>query len=671
MSWKVSLEEQLNDQESLSIELLILRAKTYWYLIKPIWWLPFLVAILVTVSTYVALLFLKDDRYKSGAILIRHEKNMSSQSDIPYLYLQMDFNTVLQTILLQENLQKVIDRLDLDMDPRDLYKRIEVKRGDRSEIIHIASTAETPMASSILTNTITDIFLENYASVQNSAAQKVNSYLSEQINLEKDKLSALQDQVFNQRQLSDTIDLDIQLDKEYVKIKGIELRIIEENIARDSLNRKITSYKEKLKATPQKISLEDALSSSNDKLINELQSSLDTLQLKYTEKNPKIIKLKARINDLEKQSQQKKQLPKYKSNKMGPNPFYTQLELSLLTTELSLIDNSSAIDNYHSQLQLLNQEVQRLNSLKRQYLVDQRRIDDARSLIIDLERRAQEARFAIDSNISDFDVIQRALIPLYPEKSFRKIIAIALGFLSFIATCLVIILKIFLKKEIYDLVNLNDINPKTSTFFFPTDSNSANLGINYLESNQQQLKLLSQIDSWTREREKISISVQSFNQSIRKQIHLLLSELYHHKQVQVMFVLSNDQEGLALDVISGCAKDHTKQRYISDFLKEVKEGDTVNLLTQSETLYISREDLDYFQTMLFNTVDIIIWDISSAESHNQLYTLINSLSLVVLITGRWSETNKKLYHSIIQEAIELPTEHIALVIDQVPSYLTA
>ena len=52
---------------------------------------------------------------------------MSSQSDIPYLYLQMDFNTVLQTILLQENLQKVIDQLKLNIEPRDLYKRIEIE----------------------------------------------------------------------------------------------------------------------------------------------------------------------------------------------------------------------------------------------------------------------------------------------------------------------------------------------------------------------------------------------------------------------------------------------------------------------------------------------------------------------------------------------------------------
>ena len=88
-------------------------------------------------------------------------------------------------------------------------------------------------------------------------------------------------------------------------------------------------------------------------------------------------------------------------------------------------------------------------------------------------------------------------------------------------------------------------------------------------------------------------------------------------------------------------------------------------------MYISGEDLDYFQNQLFQHVDIIIWYISSAETHNQLYTLINRLTLVVLITGRWNETNKKLYLSTAQELIESPSEQIALVLDQVPACLTA
>ena len=56
----------------------------------------------------------------------------------------------------------------------------------------------------------------------------------------------MQDQIFRQRQSNDTIDLDIQLDKEYVKVKGIELRIIEENIASDSLRERYYPTKKNL-----------------------------------------------------------------------------------------------------------------------------------------------------------------------------------------------------------------------------------------------------------------------------------------------------------------------------------------------------------------------------------------------------------------------------------------
>ncbi len=667
----MSLDDQFNDHKGLSFELVLLKLKTYWYLIKPLWWLPIFVACSVSFSTYGMLVFFKNDTYKSGAMLIRHEKNMSSQSDIPYLYLQMDFNTVLQTILLQENLQKVIDILSLDIDPRDLYKRIDIKRGDRSEIIHIESYSSTPQSSAILTNTITDVFLENYAAVQNSAAQKVNTYLDEQINIEKSKLANLQDMIFTQRTSNQTVDLDIKLDKEYVKIKGIELRIIEENIERDALKRKIISYQKKLKTIPSKISIEDSLSSSNAKLVNELQSTLDTLKLKYTEKNPKIIKLSTRIANLEKQRSKASQPARYTSEKMGPNPLYTEIELSLLTAELELIDNSAAIDNYHLQLEVLNKEIQRLNSLKRRYLVDQRLIEDSRSLIIDLERRAQEARFAVDSNISDFDVIQRALVPMYPEQSFRKVIAIVLGCLAFLGSCGFIALRILFKKEVHDLIPIINLPPVIHSFFFPVLDKSLRKSDDGCsrQQSQHQLKLLQKVDDWSKNKQKITVSLLSYEASLRCQLKDLLSILFHQKQVVVSFISSDSDTGITLADLSGCAKDTSKQEYLSDQLLHIKAGDNVTLLSHSVTTYISQEDIECFQSILFNNVDIILWDLYSAEPHNQLYTLINRVSLVVLLAGSWCETNKKHFNYSIQEALSLPTDNIALVLDQVPGQL--
>ena len=182
--------------------------------------------------------------------------------------------------------------------------------------------------------------------------------------------------------------------------------------------------------------------------------------------------------------------------------------------------------------------------------------------IVLIERRAQEARFAVDSNISDFDVIQSALLPVYPEKSYRKIIAIVLGIFGFIATILYIAVKLLLKKELVDLGMLTSMKPAVSCFLLPSETDLDNRRSNYLDNHQNHLRLLSQVDSWTRNTEKISISVQSFHASLTAAIQTLLSKLYHHKQVQVVLSLSHQQDGLALDV-NKATKDLSKQQHLS------------------------------------------------------------------------------------------------------------
>lgn len=63
------------------------------------------IIVVAIVATIVGFLFAKltiDDTWKARAVLIRHKKNMSSQTDMPYLYQELDFNTILQSVKIRK-----------------------------------------------------------------------------------------------------------------------------------------------------------------------------------------------------------------------------------------------------------------------------------------------------------------------------------------------------------------------------------------------------------------------------------------------------------------------------------------------------------------------------------------------------------------------------------------
>jgi len=72
----------------------------------------------------------------SKCTLIKQSKNMMNNSQLPYLYQQINIETVKETVVLRKNLEEIIDSLKLDLTPPQLKGTVSVTQDKNSKLLH-------------------------------------------------------------------------------------------------------------------------------------------------------------------------------------------------------------------------------------------------------------------------------------------------------------------------------------------------------------------------------------------------------------------------------------------------------------------------------------------------------------------------------------------------------
>ena len=131
--------------------------RTYRKRLKPILLITLLAMILTGVLVKLAVL----PAWRANCFLIRYPKNMSTPSEMPYLYQSFDLNTILETVRTRDVILEVIRRLHLKEIPEDIFKQIEVERGNRSNVLSLSVTNGDPQRASDIANMLAVVFIEN------------------------------------------------------------------------------------------------------------------------------------------------------------------------------------------------------------------------------------------------------------------------------------------------------------------------------------------------------------------------------------------------------------------------------------------------------------------------------------------------------------------------------
>jgi polysaccharide chain length determinant protein (PEP-CTERM system associated) len=227
-------------------------------------------------------------------------------------------NTISQQILSRSNLEKIIEEFDLFSDPKysdmfrediysDLRERIEIKvnrasRREEADAFTITFKGSEPEIVMAVTNRLTGSFIDENLRVREAQAVGTSDFLADELKTKRQRLEEVEQKLREYRRQY-MGELPEQLDANLRILERLQLQLSErEKTLRDEKSR-LTVMGNQIEGN-RKILAESretgTVSEEGDVLSLELlKAQLTTLKSNYTARHPDVIKLKAKIVDLE------------------------------------------------------------------------------------------------------------------------------------------------------------------------------------------------------------------------------------------------------------------------------------------------------------------------------------------------------------------------------------
>ncbi len=385
--------------------------------------------------------------WKANCRIIRMQKNISTPTDMPYLYNAFDINTILETARSRPILERIIEKLNMEgYEPNDIGRMIDVQRGHRSNVLSFSVVHEDPEMAVELANVLGETFIETSVLLQNSSADSVNIYYSKKRTERLKEIANLEEAILEFQKKYDVIEIDAERDQMFEKLKLLEVRKIETLMKTDEMNIKIRDLNNKITNLPQDVMLTWSYSNSDEKKLVLLQKDLELMLTRYTDKNPKILKVKAEIDTLKSRIANPDRLADPPDNtSWGPNGLIQTYQVDKTRYEGELQAARVNLKEYQTEINKIRNGLKEFNTINDDYIELVRQLELNKDILRIIEGRIAESRMALDTNTNDFQLFEKATLPEYPINMSKKTVVLGVGIFIFFALS-----AFFLGKELFD-----------------------------------------------------------------------------------------------------------------------------------------------------------------------------------------------------------------------------
>jgi polysaccharide chain length determinant protein (PEP-CTERM system associated) len=368
-------------------------------------------------------------------------------------------NLMIKTLLSRPNLERISRMTDLDIQAKTpqayegIISRLRnnikiIKQKGRANIFTISFQDQNPeMAKNVVQSAMT-VFIENTLGDNRTDSDSAQKFLETQIAEYENRLATAEARLTDFKQKYADM-LPDQYGGYYNKlnIAKEQLQLIELNLL--EAESQLKSAKAQLNASPTessnaqtKIQTSNSIKTSYDERIAELELSLDSLQLRYTDKHPDVAEATRRLKHLE--NKRSKEIDDYfniANNKNGStlttsqNPVVQQLQIQVNQFENQLalikvraIDYRSKVKELQNKIHVLPEIEGELIALNRGYEITKQKYEQllTRQETAKLAQQADETTNNIQFKV--IDPPRAATKPSGPKRILFFILVTLVGF---------------------------------------------------------------------------------------------------------------------------------------------------------------------------------------------------------------------------------------------------
>jgi len=383
------------------------------------------VVVITALSAIMVTFFVSKSWQASTALIKRSHQDRLALTD-RNSFKSQDYNlaTLLDTLKLPSSLEKVRQQAELNVSLATLAQAIDVSLGRDSKIVNLKVTWSDPEKAAEMANLVAKTFIDRTRLLLGDDATGAYDYYTAQLEETRIKAQLASTEVLAFRQKFGISNLDAEtvvLLEEMSRIEGsLNSRIAEAGALKDASTRLIAALQEE----PEQVITSTIFRSPLQTRLAEYEWELREARSKYTDLNPKVIKLTERIASLT-------QMISDTNDEAIPENTYAlnskrremELRLQLMADDIKLREAQSVA--LQQTLESMGSKVAMLSDWEKDYLLLQSRLDGVLSLEKELTRRVDETRLIIQRNDASFDIVEPAVIPAQAMPTGRKMMAVA------------------------------------------------------------------------------------------------------------------------------------------------------------------------------------------------------------------------------------------------------
>jgi polysaccharide biosynthesis transport protein len=590
----------------------------------------------------------KVERWTATAMLVKYDKRMTSNRNIPYLYQDMNANTIMESFYRRNNLVEMIDTLGLQISAEQLHGNIWIKRGNRANTYQVSAQHNNRELAVDMANAYSRIFIKNYNLMLNDPAKSTYEYYKGQLGQYDGQLQTVLKEIRQFQRDYNITSIETEVSRKNMLLNELELSILDAQTQVSNLEARIADIDEKLPlyseaSVPIGYSVDQPIESRIYKKEKEIEQKLRI----YTSENPKIKKL---YNELEQLKEEKLEWDKGNVVPSRINYGYDPVRRNLQTQRSNYANDltgiSENLSKYQQQIEDTRSSIRYLSGLNDEFQILRNREESIRRRGDDAENRMVEAKIANDSNIRDFEVIDEAIPPKFPEATRTKMVAMIGGLLAFLGLTVYYLLREFLDDTIKSDYDFNKV------FNIKLMGEIPNKDSFPLEVYWSQIQIVfGQVNSVLRGKRQSFITIGNDRPGTGKSFLIReIHDLYMSRNKKVLWIETIEDSDVEIEPYIINKTLYEEEEFTS-------ENNVYELSKDQYKCYFLRDENSFVQVLDKSSLldflgklkefDVIIWELFEVPYNMQLFTTIASVSDLLLMVARFRYSNKENFQSII------------------------
>jgi len=388
-------------------------------------WHIVLAAMIVAALLGVALaLMLVQKRWESSVTLIMQDRSeeLSVGGGQPYRPRAYTLETLIDAIKLPSSLDETLLRAGVDAGRLDLASSIDLNLAQKSDILNLKVIWSDPAQSASLANALGEVFVERTGQIRRDQAAAAYDGYETQLREAQARVRAADAEILRFQLENQVTDFEEEIKARLIDLSRLQAEYWSQAAEAEALATARTDLAAWIEQQPEQ-QTSTVFRNPLQKRLEEYEWDLEQALSRYTQENPKIVKLTQQVEALRALAADAG--PNGAEPIRSPNDLRRDLQVKLQdVTERARVAEARA-KGLETSIAQQNDKLASLSTLEKKFRQLESNQQTTRELERSLAGKMEEARVAMSSGDSSLRIVERARPPTDPLPGNRRLIAIA------------------------------------------------------------------------------------------------------------------------------------------------------------------------------------------------------------------------------------------------------